>query len=60
MVIFNKEKRYESIGLFLSSIFLIFIYSNWNIYGYLLASYAFFIAIFVPILYIEILEKKII
>ena len=57
MVIFNKEKRYESIGLFLSSIFLIFIYSNWNIYGYLLASYAFFIAIFVPILYIEILEK---
>lgn len=57
MVIFKKEKRYESVGLFLSSIFLIFIYSNWNIYGYLLASYAFFIAIFVPILYTEILEK---
>ncbi len=57
MVTFKKEKRYESVGLFLSSIFLIFIYSNWNIYGYLLASYAFFIAIFIPILYIEILEK---
>ena len=57
MVTLNKEKRYESIGLFLSSIFLIFIYSNWNIYGYLLASYAFFIAIFIPILYTEIIEE---
>jgi hypothetical protein len=56
----GKNLKYIHItGLSLSAIFLIFIYSNWNIYGYLLASYSFFISIFIPYLFGEIILKLI-
>lgn len=44
----NKQTTFDVLGLILSSLALIYLYINWETYGYLLSFYAFFIAIFIP------------
>jgi len=45
-----NSKSVHLLGLSFSAILLVIIYSNWNIYGYLLASYSFLISIFLSYL----------
>jgi len=58
--VINKKEKNEQIfifGLVVSLFSLIFIYSNWNLYGYLFATYSFFLSMILPIFEISILSK---
>lgn len=44
----NKETKYLIFGICGSGLALIFLYINWETYGYLMSFYAFFIALLIP------------
>lgn len=52
----NKTEIIFIFGFVLSFLSLIFIYSNWNLYGYLFASYGFFLSVFFPLVEKDLLR----
>jgi|TARA_Y100000389_G_scaffold190794_1_gene216043 hypothetical protein len=51
----NSSATLDILGLLVSSLALIFLYINWETYGYLLSFYAFFISLFIPYVFQKLL-----